>query len=139
MSEPQRSPDGTASLVSARSPADLAGAIQRLLPQAELAGFDDELLTDMDEAREQMILLTGLLDRFRLYTTVSGITFAHRPAQSSSMSVPMPLDPDVRTAPVLVNTASRITDGMLHERARIDRFVHIDDGVSAQCYMVATW
>jgi hypothetical protein len=136
MSEPPRNPDDAASLADAHSPADLAGAMQRLLPEAELAGFDDESLTDMDEAREQMILLTRLLDRFRLHSTVSGITFARRPTQSSSMSVPMPLDPDVRRAPVLVNTASRITDGMLHERASTERLVHIDAGVSAQSYMV---
>lgn len=136
MSEPPRNLDGAASLADARTPTDLANAIRRLLPQAELAGFDEESLADMDEAREQMILLTSLLDRFRLHATVSGITFARRPAQSSSMSVPMPLDPDIRTAPVLVNTASRISDDMLHERARIDRFVHIDAGVSAQSYMV---
>lgn len=99
MSERPRNPDEAASLVNARSPADLAGAIQRLLPLADLAGFDEESLTDIEEAREQMILLTGLLDRFHLHTTVSGIRFARRPAQSSSMSVPMPLDPDIRTAP----------------------------------------
>lgn len=136
MSEPPRDPDGAASLSEARSPADLAGAIQRLLPHAELAGFDEESLTDLDEAREQLTLLTSLLDRFRLHATVSGITFARRPTQSSSMSVPMPLDTDIRTAPVLVNSASRITDYALHELARIDRFVHIGEGVSAQSYMV---